>query len=116
MYNYFSNDSDNNIDKSRKRETDGILNVDSSEATNSINYGLSLNYGSNTKNNYLSGINKKKYPWDIQSTLEQFYPIDNKKQNKVDKKIMLKYLCFLSKEFLCNIWIVGKKRMIIAIK
>ena len=87
MYNNFFNDSDEVTDKSRNREPDEIFNVDSSEAKNSINYGSSLNYGSNTKNNYLSGVKQKaKYPWDIKSTLENLYPTENKKQSNVGKK------------------------------
>lgn len=94
MYNYL-NSSDDEADKSRKIEADGILNIDSSEAKNSINYGSSLNYGSNTKNNYLSGVKQKaKYPWDIKSTLENLYPTDNKKQSNVGKKTDFKVPMF----------------------
>lgn len=87
MYSYL-NSSDVDADKSSKRDSDGILNVDSSEVKNSINYSPSLNYGINTKDNYLNKIKKKaNYPWDIKSTLENLYPVDNKKvNNKTIKK------------------------------
>lgn len=84
--NSYLNFSDDEADKSSKRDLDGILNVDSSEVKNSINYSPSLNYGINTKDNYLNKIKKKaNYPWDIKSTLENLYPEEKSRIKFVEK-------------------------------
>ena len=83
MYNNFFNDSDEVTDKSRESELSRILSVDSREVKSSINYGSSLNYSNDSNDNYLSKVKKKvNYPWNIESTLEDLYPTNNKINNK----------------------------------
>lgn len=87
MYNNFFNDSDEVTDKSRESELSRILSVDSREVKSSINYGSSLNYSNDSNDNYLSKVKKKvNYPWNIESTLEDLYPTNNKINNKVTRK------------------------------
>ena len=53
---------------------------------NSINYSPSLNYGINTKDNYLNKIKKKaNYPWEVPDEIYKAIPND--------KEIELTILC-----------------------
>ena len=75
------NFSDSEVDKRKNREREMDLNADLSKVKKSVSNNYSSLYDNNSRDYYLGRINKKANDvWNIKSTLEKIYPVNNKKE------------------------------------